>query len=287
MAGSPQRMPLARRQNETVDLASLEQLATKLAHGMQAVLDSRASGEIDVTVGTANAARYSEWRISQNPFGVLLRFGPACGNDELLIHLPGHLIGQIVDLHYGGCGNAPSRAEFTAAELQFVTRIGERFILPLEAAGLGPVRFGETQTDLLHARWPKSRDMIAVQPFTVGGGTIKPAVISLILVAETARALMERNTDDTPKDSPAATEWADRMRAAAMRVRLPARTILTRSDISFQRLLTLAPGDVLPLLLPAQIPLTVAGQIFAHGSLGEANGRAALLIEKMEKELEQ
>jgi len=77
------------------------------------------------------------------------------------------------------------------------------------------------------------------------------------------------------------------MRAAAMRIRLPARTILAHSDISFQRLLTLAPGDILPLLLPTQIPLTVAGHVFAHGSLGEANGRTALLIEKMEKEMDQ
>ena len=280
-------MPLVRVQKETVDLATLEPLAAKLARGIQAVLDSRTSGEIVVTAGTANAARYPEWRIAQNPFGALLRFGAVGGNDDLLIHLPGHLLNQIVDLHYGGCGTVPARAKFTAAELQFVARIGERFALLFEAAGFGPARIGEIQTDLLQAGWPKSREAIAVQPFTCEGGAIKPAVISLILSAETASGLSERNDGGPSNDLPRDAAWTDRMRAAAMRVRLPARTILTRSDISFQRLLTLAPGDILPRLLPAQIPLTVAGHIFAYGSLGEANGRAALLIEKMEKEMDQ
>jgi flagellar motor switch/type III secretory pathway protein FliN len=148
-------------------------------------------------------------------------------------------------------------------------------------------RFGEAQTDLLQAGLPKSREAISVQPFTCEGGAIKPAVISLILSAEAASRLSKRSESYSVNEAPTDAAWTDRMRAAAMRVRLPARTILARSDVSFQRLLTLSPGDVLPLLLPAQIPLTVAGHIFAHGSLGEANGRAALLIEKMEKEMDQ
>lgn len=280
-------MPLVRVSKETMDLANLEPLAAKLARGMQAVLDSRATGEIMVTAGTANAARYPEWRISQNPFGALLRFGTVGCNNDLLVHLPGHLLNQIVDLHYGGCGTVPIQTEFTAAELQFAARIGERFALLFEAAGLGEVRFYESQTDLLQAGWPKSREAIAVQPFTCEGSAIKPAVISLILSTETVNGLSKRNDSDPMNDMPSDAAWTKRMRAAAMRVRLPARTILTRTDISFQRLLTLAPGEVLPLLLPAQIPLTVAGHLFAHGSLGEANGRAALLIEKMEKEMDQ
>jgi flagellar motor switch protein FliM len=287
MAGSPQAIPLVRAQNETVDLAALEPLAAKLARGVQAVLDSRVAGEIEVTAGSANAARYPEWRIAQNPYGALLHFGPAGGDVDLLIHLPGYLLSQIVDLHYGGCGTVPIHTEFTAAELQFVARIGERFALLLETAGLGPVRFGEAQTDLLQAGLPKSREAISVQPFTCEGGAIKPAVISLILSAEAASRLSKRSESYSVNEAPTDAAWTDRMRAAAMRVQLPARTILARSDVSFQRLLTLSPGDVLPLLLPAQIPLTVAGHIFAHGSLGEANGRAALLIEKMEKEMDQ
>lgn len=274
-----------------VDLTVLEPLAGKLASGMQAILDSRTTREMNITAGSANAARYPEWRIMQNPFGALLRFSFANGKDEMLIHLPGNLISQIVDLHYGGDGNVPARYAFTAAERQLVERLGQRFESELaaafEQAGLPLMRFIEASSDLLCSAWPKSRDAIAVQPFTCEGGVIKPDVISLILAVETIRVMTDRCSDEAANETAIDTAWADRMHAAAMRVRLPACTVLTRGDISFQRLLTLAPGDILPLLLPTQIPLTVAGHIFAHGSLGEANGRAALLIEKIEKELDQ
>jgi flagellar motor switch protein FliM len=290
-AAFPQAVPLARGRNEIADLAVLEPLAAKLARGIQAILDSRTTGEMHVKSGSANAARYPEWRIMQNPFGLLLRFGIASGNDELLMHIPGHLVGQIVDLHYGGDGNLPARAEFTAAELRLTERLASRFeklfTETLAATGLAPWRFVEMQTDILYAHWPKSRDAIAVQSFTCEGSAIKPSVISLILAVETARAISRRSRGNATENPPIDAVWTDRMRAAAMRIRLPARTILAHSDISFQRLLTLAPGDILPLLLPTQIPLTVAGHVFAHGSLGEANGRTALLIEKMEKEMDQ
>nr|WP_246156569.1 FliM/FliN family flagellar motor C-terminal domain-containing protein [Sphingorhabdus profundilacus] len=72
-----------------------------------------------------------------------------------------------------------------------------------------------------------------------------------------------------------------------MRVKFPTRIVLTHCNVSFQKMLTLAPGDILPLLLPAQIPMIVSGRVFARGSLGEANGRAALMIEKIEKEMDQ
>jgi flagellar motor switch protein FliM len=287
MAASPQTIPLLRAEAETANLEALEPLASKLARGMQAVVDSRGAAGIDVTAGTANAARFPEWRIAQNPFGALLRFDISSSNDELLVHLPGYLLSQIVDIHYGGCGTVPARTEFTAAETQLSGRIGERFAALLEAAAMGPARFIGAHTELLQAGWSKTRDAVAILPFTCAGAAIKPAVISMILSAETARGLSQHSAGDPASEAPADAAWTEQMRAAAMRVRLPARAILTRTDISFQRLLTLAPGDVLPLLLPAQIPLTVAGHIFAHGSLGDANGRAALLIEKMEKEMDQ
>lgn len=279
-------MPLVRAHHETVDFVALEPLAAKLARAIQSVLDGRSNSMIKVTAGSANAARFAEWRIAQNPFGALLRFG-SDGKDDLLIHLPGYLLSQIVDVHYGGRGTVQMQTEFTAGELQFAERIGGRFALILETAGLGSMRFQEAQPDLLQAAWPKSRDAIAIQPFTCDGGAIKPAIVSLILSANAASELSRHGESNFDDNRPTDQAWADRMRAAAMRVRLPARTILARSDISFQRLLTLAPGDILPLLLPMQVPLTVAGHIFAHGSLGEANGRAALLIEKMEKEMDQ
>ncbi len=289
-ATAPHKMPLMRSRNDAADLATLEPIAAKLAREIQGLLDSRA-GNITVAAGAANAARYPEWRIAQNPFGALLRFKLWNGSDEALVHLPGHLISQIVDLHYGGCGNAPVRSEFTAAELRITSRLGDQMAALLgaffDSAGTTPVKFAETHTDLLYASWPKAREAIIVQPFFAEGGAIKPSAISLIMAADTLRSLSKLSCVNSAQSAHGDAAWAERVRLAAMQICLPARTVLTRSNVPLQRLMTLAPGDVLPMLMPAQIPLTVAGRTFAHGSLGEANGRAALLIEKMETEMDQ
>lgn len=266
-------------------------IAAKFAREIQHLLDGVAGGGISVAAGTANAARYPEWRIAQNPFGAVLRFKLSNGHDEALVHLPGHLVSQIVDQHYGGSGNVPVRAEFAGAELRFLSRLAEQIALSLSASfnmsDATPVVFTETQTDLLYASWPKPREAIIVQPLFAEGGAIKPSAISLIIAAETVRTLSKQSSINTAQPTHKDAAWAERMRAAAMQIRLPARTVLTRSEVPLQRLMTLTPGDVLPLVMPTQIPLTVAGRTYAHGSLGEANGRAALLIEKLEMEMEQ
>jgi flagellar motor switch protein FliM len=49
------------------------------------------------------------------------------------------------------------------------------------------------------------------------------------------------------------------------------------------KLLGLEVGDIIPLTIPRNVPITVAGRNFATGSIGEANGNAAIMIEAIEK----
>lgn len=280
-------MPLVRTAKSAVDLAALEPFSSKIAREIQALLESRIKVDIALVPATANAARYPEWRIAQNPFGAIIRLRWSGGNEEMLLQLPGFLVSQLVDLHYGGTGNVPVSGEFSAAELRFVERLADQlasiFQTIFSPFGLSSNVSADVQTDILFANWPKSRDEIAVQPITVEGPGIKSSTISIIIAVETIRSLSSRSHEIAEVEAPSDAAWAERVRQAAMNVRLPARTVLTRSELPFQRLLTLSPGDIVPLLLPAHIPLTVAGRTFAHGTLGEANGRAALFIEKLEK----
>lgn len=287
MTATAPSVSLVRSQAKEPDLASLEALAQRTASGLQALLDVSNNGTVRITAGAANAVRYPEWRIAQNPFGALLRYRCANRTDELLVHLPGYFVNQVVDLHYGGSGTVPVRSGFSAAEMRFISGFGEQFAKLLEAFGsCGTVQadFVEVHTDLLCAHWPKSREDIAIQTIFAEAENIKPTAITLVMASETLQLLVDGSNHDSASAMTVDTVWAERMRAAAMQLRVPARAILMRNQLSVQRLLTLSPGDVLPLLLPSQIPLIVEGRIFAHGSLGEANGRAALRIEKIGKE---
>ncbi len=287
MTATAPSVSLIRSQAQEPDLASLESLAQRTASGLQALLDVSNNGTVRITAGAANAVRYPEWRIAQNPFGALLRYRCANRNDELLVHLPGNFVSQIVDMQYGGSGVTPVRSAFSATELRFISGFGEQFAKLLKASGsrgTAHADFVEVHTDLLCAHWPKSRDDIVIQAIFAESENIKPTAITLVMASETLQLLVDGSNHDSASAMTVDTMWAERMRAAAMQLRVPARAILMRNQLSVQRLLTLSPGDVLPLLLPSQIPLIVEGRVLAHGSLGEANGRAALRIEKIEKE---
>ncbi len=258
-----------------------------MVSGLQALLDVNSSGAVRISTGAANATRFPEWRIAQNPFGALLRFHFANRNDELLVHLPGHFVSQIVDMHYGGSGVTPVRSAFSATELRFISGFGEQFAKLLKAFGsCGTVQadFVEVHTDLLCGHWPKTRDDILIQAIFAESENIKPTAITLVMASETLQLLVDGSNHDSASAMTVDTVWAERMRVAAMQLRVPARAILMRNQLSVQRLLTLSPGDILPLILPSQIPLVVEGRVLAHGSLGETNGRAALRIEKIGKE---
>ena len=70
-------------------------------------------------------------------------------------------------------------------------------------------------------------------------------------------------------------------------IRLPARTVLARPNLSLADLMELKVGDVIPVTIGRALPLIVGNRIVAHGTIGEQDGRAAFQIEKLAQEPEQ
>jgi flagellar motor switch protein FliM len=64
-------------------------------------------------------------------------------------------------------------------------------------------------------------------------------------------------------------------------VRLPARTVLARPNLNMSQLMALQPGDVINIHIARHLPLIIGNRVFAHGSIGEQDGRAAFMIEKL------
>jgi flagellar motor switch protein FliM len=136
-AALPQTAHLMRSASETAELTQLEPMAQRIAQVMQQLLASFTKGAFAISAGTANAARYPEWRIAQNPFGAVLRYRLPKRGDEMLVHLPGFLVCQIVDVYYGGSGNVQARGEFSAAEMRFIDGFGTQ-LAPLLKAEIDP-----------------------------------------------------------------------------------------------------------------------------------------------------
>jgi flagellar motor switch protein FliM len=270
---------LLRTEDTGEDLERLSPFCNAIALALN---DIFAGTNIAVKSGPIQPARFTEWRINQNPFAMMVRCAFIANGAEVIFHFPGHLISQIIDLGYGGKGQLATRNAFSAAETRFVERVARQLLERIGLTAAEPCQLAEMQSEILSFSWPKPHDIIALSSFFVESPAIKSATISCFMDITTARQLANRLTQ-TP-DLPAAEnpEWRTKMRSAAMRVTMPARAVLTRADLPAARLLTLRPGDILPVLMPSQIPLTVSGRPFASGSIGEANGRAAIKIEHIE-----
>jgi flagellar motor switch protein FliM len=261
------------------DIARLALFIDPIARACDAIF---VGANLAIKAGPIAPARFTEWRINQNPYGMLLRFALVSNGTEIVLHLPGYLVSQIIDIGYGGRGQVGARSAFSVAETRFVQRVADQITQYIGRALNEPCQLAEMQSEILAFAWPKARDQIALASIFVQSPAIKSATISCFMDIATARRLA-RNLNQTP-DIPAAAnpEWRTKMQSAAMRVTMPVRAVLTRANLPAAQLLTLRPGDILPVLMPSQIPLTVAGRLFARGTIGEANGRAALKIEYME-----
>jgi flagellar motor switch protein FliM len=279
---SPHTVTLLRSDDTINDFTTLAPHSDRLARAFQEMFSGRINGSISTKPGTIVAARYTEWRISQNPFGMLLRYRVSGNGTELIVHIPGYLVSQIIDIHYGGTGHVPTRPRFTPAETKFVARLGKQLAPHISLVAGAPAELVEIQPDILSFGWPKSLDSICLINVFVEAAAIKSATVSCFMSVETARTLTIQIAGSSEQSLAYDPVWQSKMQSAAMRVRFPARAILTRCEMPAARLLCLAPGDILPVILPSKVPLTIAGRQFAYGTIGEANGRAALQIETIE-----
>jgi flagellar motor switch protein FliM len=244
------------------DFDRLIVIGDRLARTVQDLLSRRA--KVQAKAAPITHARYAEWRIAQNPFGMLLRYATGRIGEELILVI--------------------ARGAFSPAETRFVERLAEQ-LLPQIGLSVGmnqPCSLIEMQPDILAFNWPKWRDQIVVAGIFIECAAIKSATINCFMDIATARLVADRVADTGEAKLAADPAWTSKMRAATMRVHLPARAVLTRAELPASQLLSLAPGDILPVLLPTQVPLTVAGHQFARGTIGDANGRAALKIEHIE-----
>lgn len=266
------------------DFGWLQKLCENLG---EAMCDFMASHQkVEAKVQSVAEALYSEWYPSQPAFSLLMPFELGKDAGELVVVVPGQFISQILDLQYGGLGKVPERQGFSTSEMRLAIRLNAHLLSYVNNALLAAipeaVNAQPVQTDLQAFNLPQCHDNIILAKIDVECSALSSNAIHAFIGYAQAKKIAMRFADVNPNGRPADREWKDKMRNAALRVPLPARAILTQADVPVSRLLSLRPGDILPVMLPADVPLLVAGRRFARGTIGEANGRTALKIENME-----
>lgn len=269
-------------------LSGLDRLGERLARHLRVLLEPSLGAKPNVTAQLPETQNYDLWSAMAPNFSAynVYRLHPLKG--AMLLRMDAAMVSGLVERYFGGGGGrpGPARTEFTASENRTSARLADAVmaalvgnlsdLLPLEYAPLGREHDPQTLT------FADANDQMLVQTFTIDtgrtGSWTMELLFPLVALRQLEPLLAGHGSDDVRKSDPL---WQARIAQQMTHIRLPAKTVLARPSLSLTELLSLKPGDVIPVNVTRQVPLIVGNTVIAKGTLGEQNGHAAFRIEKL------
>ena len=276
---------LLRAVAEKQTFPGLDIVGGKMARGLGALF-----GTIAVSVDAVSSTThiFSAWHTEQPIGGLYCRFNLHPIKGHMALVFPPQLVAGMVDIFYGGDGKSSCAiGDITQSERLIIARFARAFspLLGTSWAGyveISPQFVGE-DTDFANIGL-RVDDVVVVQPFAVHDACGVTHEVSCLYPAEALRPITAlTQSSSVATNALVDPVWSAKLQIAAMQIRLPMRSIFARPELPVSRLLALKPGDFIPVSLPKYLPITVAGRLFAHGSVGEAGGRTAIKIERIEE----
>jgi flagellar motor switch protein FliM len=270
-------------------LGGLERISERLAPRIRAVIEPLARIKTQVAADPLDTQRLEQYRESLPGFTSvsLYRVRPLKGGALMVIEP--EFIARLVDSFYGGTGS-PNRAkmkELTPTEERILTRVADGIMGQLvdawaDTAPLDP-QLALRETNVHYVNLARPEEQVVIQRFVVTPAGAKPSGISIVYPLSGLRPFIAQlsatqQSDDGPPDP----DWRGRLGDAVREVRMPVRSVLARPELSLSQLMALKVGDVIPITLAPKVPLIVANRRIAQGTIGEQDGRAALLVEQIE-----
>jgi flagellar motor switch protein FliM len=270
-------------------IPALDRMSERAARKLRERIEPISRIKPRVSADPVTVRRFDDWKSEQPEFTSisLYRFRPLKGG--VLVSIAPDLVGRLVDAFYGGPGIHSERVvkEFTPTEERLLTRLSEALIETLVEvwSEVMPVKvqLSSRETNTAYAALVPAGEPVAVARFAISIGQGGPASIDILYPVVALRSIEGQLAAKVHDDGGmTGSEWHERMSAALGEVRIEARSVLARPTLSVSEVLNLKAGDVIPISLPAMVPLLVAGRQIALGKIGEQDGRAALKIEKVE-----
>ncbi len=264
----------------------LSRIGERLSRGLRDLFGDPA---IEFEAMPTTIASFASWRDGQAAGHTIGRYRLHPVKGGVLVAFPNPLIARMVDIFYGGTGEVVTiRSELSEAEARFMARIAKQSTDVLAAAWADVIEVSAqligVQGDVANVALVGDNDLVVVQAFAVRGGGMRDVAVSCVYPIAALRPIVAlTHATPGPAESIIDPVWRDRMSSAVMQVSLPMRSIFARPELPLSQFLTLKPGDFIPVNLPSQLPITIAGRLFAHGSVGEANGMTAIKIETIQQ----
>ena len=267
------------------DLNTLQHCSARLARGLRPIWEPLLRQEVRCWAEPLSVQRFADYR-AERPDGLTawLPLAMTPGNGSALLVLDGRFVLELLDLFFGGTGTVPHPlpTEFSPASEVMVARLGEMIAGPLAAAWepLSRVAFAPVRLDNSVATLPDidGDDAAIVTRFGIATGIAKPVFVDLVYPVAALKPHTGALTGKVLDKAEADPAWRNRLTRAAMDVRFPIRSVLAEPMVPLQTLVDLKPGDVIPINFGADVPVMVGRDRLGTGTVGTANGRAAIRL---------
>lgn len=276
------------------DLHTLQHLSARLARGMRGVFEPSLRRECRTFAEPLVVQRFADYRV-ERPDGLtawLPLAMPPSGGIALAV-FDGRFVMELLDLFFGGTGATPHDlpAEFTPAAEAMVVRLGALLAEPLAAAWepLGRIEFtpGHVEANPALIQGLDGDDAVVVTRVGIAAGAAKPVFVDIVYTVAALKphtpSLIGKVHAKTAAPDPA---WRNGLTRNVMGVKFPVRSVLAEPMVSLSVLMELKAGDIIPISFGAEVPVMVGDDCLGAGTVGTSNGKAAIRINSITRELE-
>ncbi len=281
-----------RKDKPFAHLAHLERMNERIARRLRDVIEPIAQTRTKVDAIPLETRRFDEWQGNQPDYVSLSLFRVAPVKGVMMVAIEPTFITNMVDAFYGGTGNGltAKSGEFTPSEQRLQKRLVDAVIdvLGKSWAETFPLEFSFSthETNAGFANMVRADEAVVLQSFTIKPGMSRSTRIEILYPLSILQPIEDEIAMRVQAGAAGIdVDWKNKLFGALDNVVLPVRSVLARPEMTVAQLLALKPGDVIPVTLSQTVPLLVGNRRFAEGTIGEQDGRAALMIENLNKGL--
>jgi len=293
--GSRHAPALGANLNPFGDLHTLQHLSAVFARSLRSIFEQLLRREARVWAEPLIVQRYADYRSDRlDGLTAWVPMTMAPSKQQALLVLDGRFVLALLDQFFGGTGEVPEPmpAEFTPAAEAMIGRISRMVAPPLRTAWepLARIDFqvGKVENSSALMADIDLDDAMVVTRFGVACEARKPSHIDICYPVSAlkpyAPSLTGKVHGRSAEPDPA---WRSGLAQAVMNVRFPVRSVLAEPMIPLARLMELKVGDIIPVSFSNDVPVMVGGDRLGTGTVGTANGRAAIKLTTLTRKDEE
>ncbi|WP_294237097.1 flagellar motor switch protein FliM [uncultured Sphingomonas sp.] len=273
------------------DLHTMQHLSARLARMLRGLFEPLLREELRCWAEPLVVQRFTDYRAERGdglsawvPMAMSSQGGMAADAQALIV-IEGGFGLSMIDLSFGGTGNVPDMLppEFSPASEAMIGQLGRMMATPMrnawESLAKLDFRAGRPESSPSLLSGIEGEDAMIVTRFGIAGQNRRPSMLDILYPVSALKphgsALTGKVVD---KQAEAHPTWRGDLTRAVMTVRFPVRSVLAEPVVPLSRLMELKTGDVIPISFGPEVPVMVGGDLLGTGTVGTANGRAAVQL---------